>query len=212
MAANFTFQFVLSQKEKDKICQSCCVKIDVFRDGRRFQRKYYCLHCEKVYSRSGMHVHRNTFSLLPEDVKHLEELFYENVRRHEVHVKGVFEKLGVKGMRRTSLVHPQQAFPFELPVQQIEHAPPTRHPRVHRRQPAETRTNEGFETVALSLGHQDDDYDDEVQKEYPDLFGCFSKEGFDPKRFNEWAEDFFRKSPCVWTDKNLTKSKRKRPR
>ena len=192
--------------------QSCCVKIDVFRDGRRFQRKYYCLHCEKVYSRSGMHVHRNTFSLLPEDVKHLEELFSENTRRHEVHVKSVFEKLGVKGMRRTSLVHPQQAFPFELPVQQIEHAPPPRHPRVHRRQPAETRTNEGFETVELSFGHQDDDFDDEVQKEYPDLFGCFPTEDLTRNVSMNGPKIFSGKSPCVWTDKNLTKSKRKRPR
>ena len=34
----------------------------------------------------------------------------------------------------------------------------------------------------------------------PICLGVFSNEGFDPKRFNEFAEDFFKQVPvCVWT-------------
>ena len=97
MAANFSFKFVLTEKEIKKICRNCCVKIDVYHNGKMVIRKYYCLHCGAVLSRSGMDVHKITYPLLPEQVKPLEDHFYQNIAYHEGKVKNILKNTGSRG-------------------------------------------------------------------------------------------------------------------
>ena len=58
-------------------------KIDVYQNTTMVLRKYYSLHCGAVLSRSGMDVHKITLSLLPEQVKPLEDQFCQNITGHE---------------------------------------------------------------------------------------------------------------------------------
>ena len=59
----------------------------------------------------------------------------------------------------------------------------------------------------VEFEHDDQQHlsEQDIQNEFPDLFGCFSNEGFDPKRFNEFAEDFFKQVPVCMDRKEFNK-------
>ena len=130
MASNYSFSFLLKPKERDKICRNCCVKVDVFFQERRVRRKYYCLHCEKLYSRSGMHFHKLSTTHPPGVIKDLENSFFENLGLHEMKVKKLVERKGVVWLKGTALIPTPRICPFAIPRQTLESVPPPqRRPR-----------------------------------------------------------------------------------
>ena len=136
MASNYSFVFRLKPKEKEKICRNCCVKIDVFFRGDKIIRKYYCLHCEKIYSRSGMYCHRLVITHPQSVVEELKASFLQNLQNHERKVKNIFEVKGVVGMRRTTLIHTPHLLSFSLPPLRIQRPSQPIRPR--------PRTNQSF--------------------------------------------------------------------
>ena len=117
-------------------------------------------------------------------------------------------------MKYTASINTEQPCTFSLPVQQVQPVHPPRPPRSNPRPMAQPSQNENdvFEMVEFQQDDEQHHSEEDIQNEFPDLFGCFSNEGFDPKRFNAFAQDFSSKFLCAWTEKNSTKSKAKRQR
>ena len=132
MASNYAFAFLLKPKERDKICQNCCVKVDVFFQERKVRRRFYCLHCEKLYSRSGMHCHRLTITHPPNLIKALEKSFFEKLRLHEVKVMKLLEKKGVVWLKGTALIPIPRICPFAVQPARMTQVHPPRTPRPPR--------------------------------------------------------------------------------
>ena len=94
-------------------------------------------------------------------------------------------------MRRVPFVQPtlQQTIPFtphHFPLQPPPQVRRARHP-VPRPRVAEPV----HENVEPQHDDQPMDVFEEVQQDFPDLFDCFSIEGFDPSRFEDYIKDFF---------------------
>ena len=62
--------------------------------------------------------------------------------------------------------------------------------------------NDAFETVDFAHDHLVDEIK-EGKNNFPDLLGCFSNEGFDQKRFIDFAEDFFNEFPETMDKKRI---------
>ena len=192
------------------LCKSRCV----FQE-RKARRRLYCLHCEELYSRSGMHCHRLTITHPPSVIQALEKSFFEKLRLHEVKVMKLLEKKGVVWLKGTALIQTPRICPFALQPQRMEHAPPPRPPRPNQ-SPRVVHHLEGehvvLESVVFSHDHPVEEIEEDVQNNFPDLLGCFSNEGFDQKRFIDFTEDFFNEFPETMDKKNSTRCKAKRRR
>ena len=112
-------------------------------------------------------------------------------------------------LKGTALIPTPRICPFALPRQTLESVPslqrhprPNPSPRVVR--PPETE-NVVSEIAGFAQDHPVDEIEEDVQNNFPDLFGCFSNEGFDQKRFIDFAEDFFSHFPESMDKKEFNK-------
>ena len=176
------------------LCKSGCV----FQE-RKVRRRFYCLHCEKLYSRSGMHCHRLTITHPPSVIKALEKSFFEKLKLHEMKVMKLLEKKGVVWLKGTALIPTPRICPFAIPHQTLKSvAPPQRHPRPNpssRVVQSLEGDNDDCEIVDFDQDHPVEEIEEDVPNNFPDLLGCFSNEGFDQKRFIDFAEKFFNEFP-----------------
>ena len=70
MASNFQIVFCLSEKQKREILDKYSVKIKVSWIDETFREKYYhfCLHCGRIYSKTGIYYHRENVSLTEAEI------------------------------------------------------------------------------------------------------------------------------------------------
>ena len=134
-------------------------------------------------------------------------VFFQNITRHEDKVKQYFEKRGVKGKKYTALIHTEQPCQFSLPFQQMQPVHRPRHPRSNPRPTVQPSQNENdvFEMVEFQQDDQQHHSEEDIQNQFPDLFGCFSNEGFDPERFNAFAQEFLKQVPVCMDRKEFDK-------
>ena len=136
MTTNNVFEFMLSEKEKDKIFLKFCVKVQVFLFNGTSIRKYYCLHCRRLFCRSGFHRHRLRQRIPHEDIHKLAEHFFKHIQIHETRVKTLLEKLESRGLIKTTS-RPELPHFFTLPHLQHRQTERRVRPRVQR--PVEPR-------------------------------------------------------------------------
>ena len=102
MTTNNVFEFFLSEKEKEKIFRTFCVKIHIFMcDGTR-KRKYYCLECQRIYSRSGFHRHKIRLRLSRAKIRNLATNIFKHVKWHEAKVKYLLERKARGGKNKNN--------------------------------------------------------------------------------------------------------------
>ena len=190
MSTNNVFEFLLKENEKEKIFNTFCVKVEIFLLDGTTQRKFYCLHCRKLYSRSGFDRHKRRKNISPRVVHLLADHFFKNIKMHEMKVKTLLEELGSKGLIPTT-IQPGRPHFFTLPPLPPR---PTR-PRVHQRVQRTVERSLTDEEVQQELPELDrDSGQDPVftddRSDFPDLLNCFSSDGFDPCKFDEFTRDF----------------------
>ena len=121
--------------------------------------------------------------------------FVTNRERHENLLKGEFERRFQNGeMRRVTYIQqtPQQTIPF-LPRPSFQ--PPGLPRRVRSVAHPQTSAQQVLETGQSERDDGEIDVFDEVQDDFPEMFDCFSTDGFDPSRFDAFIIDFFGEVP-----------------
>ena len=213
MAPNFELTYSLDDLKPEKLVQNCRLRVTVsWRDIVMMEKDFfYCLHCQKVFSRTGFYYHKFRFSYTLREVEVIAADFVENQSRHDLLLKNEFERRFENGkMRRVTYVQPmhQQTItitphplPFEPPPARMVR-PAVRRPRVVEPVPDNEEPQRQDQPI---------DVFDEVQDDFPDLFDCFSNKGFDPYRFEDYIKDFFGQF-SERVEKKTEKSKRRRRR
>ena len=111
----------------------------------------------------------------------------------------LLEGKGVVWLKGTTQIPTPRICPFAIPHQTLKSvAPPQRHPRPNpssRVVQSLEKENDVCETVDFGQDHPVDEMEEDVPNNFPDLLGCFSNEGFDQKRFIDFAEEFFNEFP-----------------
>ena len=162
MTTKNVFEFIQSEKEKDKIFHKFCVKVKVFGFDGSVRKQYYCLHCQKLYCRSGFHRHSTRTTVSQEDKNRLAGNFFKHVKMHETKVAFLLEKSGSRGLIRTT-TQPEVPHFFTLPL--LQRRAPERRVRtrvqrpVRRRQSVESDQLEILESAPDS-GHDPGPHDD----------------------------------------------------
>ena len=164
-----------------------------------------------MFSRTGFYYHKNTFTFTVQQVEEVAADFISNRERNDNILKDEFERRFQNGaMRRVTYIQqtPQQTITFlprPLPFQPPR---PTRPARPNVRPLSNTPPVD--ETGHPERDDSPIDVFDEVQEDFPEMFDCFSTDGFNPSRFDVFIRDFFGEVPDRIEKKYLTKSKRKR--
>ena len=99
MASNFEIIFCLSERQKRDVWKNFCLKIKILWYDGSLQEKYffYCVHCGKILSRTGMFYHRENMSLTGEEINRFVVDFFVNMERHKNFIKQEFEKRFAEG-------------------------------------------------------------------------------------------------------------------
>ena len=123
-------------------------------------------------------------------------------------VMKLLEKKGVVWLKGTALIPTPRICPFALQQTRMKHTPPPKPPRPNP-SPRAVHSLEDetgvFETVDFGQDHRVEENEEDIQNNFPDLLGCFSNEGFDQKRFIDFAEDFFSHFPESMDKKEFNK-------
>ena len=109
---------------------------------------------------------------------------------HETKVAFLLEKSGSRGLTRTT-PQPEQPHFFTLPL--LQRRAPERRVRKRVQRPVQRRqTIEGDQQeipeLAPDSGHDPGPHDD--LSDHPELMDCFSNNGFDPGKFDEFTTVF----------------------
>ena len=111
MAPNFELTYSLDDLKPEKLVQNCRLRVTVsWRDIVMMEKDFfYCLHCQKVFSRTGFYYHKFRFSYTLREVEVIAADFISNQSRHDLLLKNEFERRFEKGkMRRVTYVQPTQ--------------------------------------------------------------------------------------------------------
>ena len=134
---------------------------------------FYCLHCHKIFCRSGLFYHKETFIATRETRRELAEDFLNNQERHQIHVRRQFEKRLVRGRMVGGVIaetypddhftpmNPQRDSPRQSSVRRLNLPVPTR------------EQNEiPFEQFEPQQ-HIQNENEDVINNHFPELFDCF---------------------------------------
>ena len=197
MSSPFTIKYCLSPTQKKKIPENFRVKLIVFWNDERLRTNvyFYCLHCQGLFCRSGHHYHKQRFVVTEQMINEWVSDYFINQERHHIHIKRQFETRFVMGRLRGRAV--AEANPIDVFV-------PINHQQAEMRQPLEPVSNPPAprpEQVLFPLervmyqqptGPRNED---EIINNFPELFDCFSSEGFDLEQFKLFARNFLRNQP-----------------
>ena len=197
MAAHFELNYCVSDLKTDKLVKNCRLRIRVrWYDTDWLEKYFFCLHCQKVFSRTGFYYHKNTFTFTVQQVEEVIADFVTNRERHDNLLKVEFERRFQSGaMRRVTYTQqtPQHTIAFlprPLPFQPPRPTRPVR-PIVRPL----SNTPPVLETGQSERDDGEIDVFDEVQDDFPEMFDCFSTDGFSPSRFDAFIRDFFGEVP-----------------
>ena len=215
MTPIFELKHCLGDLKTEKLVKNCRLRLTVrWCDTGWFEKHFfYCLHCKKVFSRTGFYYHKFTFTLTPQEVEVLLADLISNRTRHDLLLKREFERRFENGkMRRVAYAQPTvpQTITFTPQHFLFQRPPPMRLVRPHVPRPRVVESV--HENVEPQHEDQPIDVFEEVQQDFPELFDCFSNKGFDPSRFEDYIKDFFSHVSEPIEKKRLRKTKRRRRR
>ena len=193
MDVNLRLHFCLSKSQKLRGIQKRRIKLILkWNDGFEHKHEFFiCLHCRKINSKSGSYHHRQTFIMSDEETQRRFNELTSDFEGFTTRVKKVFERRFDDGRLRgrRSIQEEETTIPvFSVQFQPTPRPllPPVSIPRrrtVHRVEEHPQRPEPLHEEM------HEDTQNDELP-EFPELMSCFSNEGFDPRRFGQFAEYF----------------------
>ena len=193
MATNYEIEYCLSDSQKSNIWQTCSVQLLVkWNNGTQQKTFFHCLHCKTTFSRTGLHYHKITFTLTPQEKHEIVAEFLANPVRQQMIIREEFEKRFSEGeLKRGSFNSPSQRYTFDF----VPHPNPPVRRRIQQRQRPryvlQPQNTNDFPQQELDFPERVDQ--DEARDPYPDLEDCFSSDGFNPERFEVFARDFLRR-------------------
>ena len=191
MASTFLIEYCLSASERQKIIENGSVRLCVeWNDGAEQTKHFYhCLHCDRTFSRSGLFYHRRNINLTPQRKEALALRLLSNPMSQKTVIRDEFERCFTGGeLKRRVAISTSPNYPFEFTPVQWQDDPTTNVSHQIERRVNHHDIN-GFPGRQVYEVHEErDDY--QIEDFPPDLNKCFSRDGFDPKRFEEFARDF----------------------
>ena len=192
MVANYVINICDFASEKTRILENGALRLLVTLDDGGPQTKlfYHCLHCNISFSRTGLFYHQKEKRITSSQKRNLGMRFLSDPNRQKEIIRDEFARCFVNGkLRRRFSVSKSPVHPFAFtPIQRQDELPvmvsEPREPPVQSHTGCDVSHRPRVDTVR-------EVNEDPESDEFPsDLNACFSSEGFDPQRFDEFARDF----------------------
>ena len=192
MVANYVINFGDLDTEKPRILETGSLRLWVTWDDGGPQTKvfHHCLHCNISFSRSGLFYHQERKNISSVQKFNLGMRFLSNPNRQKEIIRKEFETCFVNGkLRRRFSVSKSPVHPFAFTPIQRQDQPPVIVSEPSE-PPVQLHTNRDVSHPPRVETVREVNEDPESDEFPPDLNACFSSEGFDPQRFDEFARDF----------------------
>ena len=196
MSSPFTIKYCLSPTQKKKIPKNLRVKLIVcWNDSSLHTNEYYyCLHCQGLFSRSGHHYHKQNIVATEQMIDQWVTDFFIDQESHHTFIRSQFETRFVMGRLKGRMVFETDPIDVFVPInpQRAERAQPP----AHVSNPPAPRPEHVLLPLEPDMYQQPTGREnDEIINNFPELFDCFSSEGFNLEQFKLFARNFLRNRP-----------------